>query len=324
MEEPIEYCPIWGEGFDVYGDYDPDTGVYSVCHSSRTSAGYRIMKDVLDAEVEPMVPPQKAKLTTWLIDQSERSNDIPTITSTRIEALTREPLLPIPTRADRLLHWLSSTSRSMLTTLGDYQGLQDQMDYMLAWSESVNENDVWYLVEYLEARGWLQCDPPRGRNSVTELRSWRVTVEGHTRVDELQKEERKVDSTQCFVAMWFNPEMDDAFEEGISPAVEEAGYKPLRIDRKEHVNKIDDEIIAEIRRSRFLVADFTHGDEGARGGVYYEAGFAHGLGIPVILTCRKDALKALHFDTRQYRHIVWKTPEGLYEDLLKCIRAIIY
>ena len=33
--------------------------------------------------------------------------------------------------------------------------------------------------------------------------------------------------------------------------------EPVRIDQKERLNKIDDEIIAEIRRSRFLVADFT-------------------------------------------------------------------
>ena len=107
--------------------------------------------------------------------------------------------------------------------------------------------------------------------------------------------------------MWFGPSMDDTWENGIRPGIENAGYEALRIDRKEHSNKIDDEIIAEIRRSRFVVADFTHGeDAGARGGVYYEAGFAHGLNIPVIFTCRKDVLEKIHFDTRQYNHIVWE------------------
>ena len=72
------------------------------------------------------------------------------------------------------------------------------------------------------------------------------------------------------------------------------------------MNKIDDEIIAELNRARFVVADFTHGDEGPRGGVYYEAGFAHGRNIPVIFTCRKDIIDKVHFDTRQYNHIVWE------------------
>ncbi len=117
--------------------------------------------------------------------------------------------------------------------------------------------------------------------------------------------------------------MNGAFKAGIEPAITEAGYKPLRIDQKEHVNKIVDEIIAEIRRSRFLVADFTHGDDGARGGVYYEAGFAHGLDLPVIFTCIEDAVETLHFDTAHYNHIVWTTPEELGEKLKKRILAVI-
>ena len=117
--------------------------------------------------------------------------------------------------------------------------------------------------------------------------------------------------------------MNNVYEEGIERAIKNTGYKPMRIDKKPNVNKIDDEIIAEIRRSRFLIADFTHGQDGARGGVYYEAGFAHGLGIPVIFSCRKDIIDKLHFDTRQYYHIVWENPEQLRDGLEKRILALI-
>ena len=65
----------------------------------------------------------------------------------------------------------------------------------------------------------------------------------------------------------------------------------------------------------FLVADFTHGEGGARGGVYFEAGFAYGLGIPVIYTCRADMVDKLHFDTRQYAHILWERSEDLRDAL---------
>ena len=104
-----------------------------------------------------------------------------------------------------------------------------------------------------------------------------------------------------FVAMWFNDEMNVAWEKAIYPAIKAAGYSPLRIDKKEHNNKIDDEIMASIRGARFVVADFT----GERGGVYFEAGYAGGLGKPVIWTVRSDWLNKLHFDTRQYNHITW-------------------
>ena len=123
--------------------------------------------------------------------------------------------------------------------------------------------------------------------------------------------------------MWFDGSTNEAFRNGIEPAIMNAGYECFRIDRKEHINKIEDEIIAEIRRSRFLVADFTHGDKGARGSVYYEAGFAHGLGLPVIFTCRKDAIKTLHFDTAHYLHIDWNDPAELRERLKKRILAVI-
>ncbi len=101
--------------------------------------------------------------------------------------------------------------------------------------------------------------------------------------------------------MWFDPQVTDAWR-SIEQGIGAAGYQPLRIDQRQHNNKIDDEIVAAIRGSRFVVSDFT----GHRGGVYFEAGFAMGLGIPVIWLCRKDELEKAHFDTRQYNFIVWE------------------
>ena len=101
--------------------------------------------------------------------------------------------------------------------------------------------------------------------------------------------------------MWFAPEMTNIYENILAPAIQSAGYIPHRVDQREHIDKIDDEIILQIR-SRFVVADAT----GHRGGVYYEAGFASGLGLPVFWTCRKDAMEDLHFDVNHYNCIVWE------------------
>ena len=129
--------------------------------------------------------------------------------------------------------------------------------------------------------------------------------------------------------MWFDPSLNESYEQAIEPAIREAGYEPRIIRKVEHNNKIDDEIIAEIRRSKFVIADFTCGfskdgsEAVARGGVYYEAGFAQGLGLPIIWTCREDIISHVHFDTRQYNHIVWKDTADLKEKLLNRIRATI-
>ena len=60
-----------------------------------------------------------------------------------------------------------------------------------------------------------------------------------------------------------------------------------------------------------------------RGGVYYEAGFAEGLGIDIFWTCREESIGDLHFDTRQYNHIIWTNPADLREKLTNRIRAVI-
>jgi hypothetical protein len=131
-------------------------------------------------------------------------------------------------------------------------------------------------------------------------------------------------SSQAFVAMWFNPATDEPYENGLYKAIYDSGYDPRRVDQKHHhLNKVDDEIIAEIRRSRFLVADFTCEPGSVRGGVYFETGFAMGINIPIIWTCKEASMPDLHFDTRQYPHIAWKNSADLYTKLKARIGALI-
>lgn len=146
---------------------------------------------------------------------------------------------------------------------------------------------------------------------------FRLTAAGWRRLEELRA--TRPDSRQAFVAMWFAEEMAPAWREGFRPALEDTGYRPVRIDVVQHNEQIDDRIVAEIRRSGLVVADFT----GGRGGVYFEAGFAMGLGIPVIWTCRADHIQHVHFDTRQYNHILWERPGDLREKLRLRIEATL-
>lgn len=125
---------------------------------------------------------------------------------------------------------------------------------------------------------------------------------------------------RCFVAMWFDDSMNEVFELGISKAVTDSGFPPpIRIDRKEHNNQITDEIVAAIRDAEFVIADFT----GNRGGVYYEAGFARGLGRPVIYCCKDSDFEDRHFDTRLINHINWSGPADLRQKLANRIKATI-
>jgi hypothetical protein len=126
-------------------------------------------------------------------------------------------------------------------------------------------------------------------------------------------------SSQGFVAMSFDDALRGAWVDGFDPAIRSAGYQPMRIDAKEYVGGITDEIMAEIRKSRFVVADYT----GQKNGVYFEAGFALGLGLTIIPTCRADEVGNLHFDIRHLNTLVWNTPADLADQLAKRIVAVI-
>lgn len=98
-------------------------------------------------------------------------------------------------------------------------------------------------------------------------------------------------------------ERDKFYDEHIVPAIEAAGFEASRVDRIDHNNKIDDEILVQIRRSRFVVCDLTYSNLGA----YYEAGFAHGLGKQVFFICEKNYFEShgSHFDINHHVTILY-------------------
>ena len=189
---------------------------------------------------------------------------------------------------------------------------------LLAYSESTTwDGDLEALLDHLEKNSLVyRIDLKGGRHF-----HYALEMSGFERVEELR--EVRPDSDQAFVAMWFDDELKPAYFNGFKRAIEGAGYKPVRVDEQQFTDKIDDRIISEIRRSRFIVADFSQGEGGARGGVYYEAGYAHGLGRNVIFTCRKEDLDHVHFDTRQCNHIVWENEEDLRKQLEERITAVM-
>ncbi|MCY4653730.1 MAG: hypothetical protein OXC95_11275 [Dehalococcoidia bacterium] len=261
-------------------------------------------------------------------------------------------------RAERVLRLLVSRS-SYLGELLDFNVPNDgraqalgqetrgldtsHFELALAWSESINTEELGHITNYLAERGLIQKGETIRNSQGYEfwhtdgLYSCVVEVAGYSLIEQSAT---NPDSSQCFVAMWFDDSMNEVYRNGIEPAIRAAGFSPFRIDQEDFVGKIDDKIIAEIRRSRFIVADFTHKKAdirggkchetveghrtlGARGGVYYEAGFAEGLGLDVIPTCRSDMINEIHFDTRQLNHIVWDSPEDLRERLENRIRRVI-
>ncbi len=304
-----QFCPIWGDTVTCIICCD-DRDAFVVEGSPRIGGDYEISAEAMQ-DVGALDEKDKAKLTTFLLESRSAGDRTPLVTSDLVEKAKIADPLPVYARAERLLRYLVKTKH----LVGESFQLLDPPPKnleALAWSESTSWDEIHFFAKYLTTMQWLDKE-----KNGTEC--YTITIPGYQHVAE---QSTKRDSSQCFVAMWFNDSMDSAYEDGIKKAIKECGYKPLRIDKKLDVNKIDDEIIAEIRRSRFVVADFTHDKKtGVRGGVYYEAGFAYGLGLDVIYSCQKDLEGELNFDTRQYHHILWETPEDLRIQLRDRIRA---
>ncbi|MGH9714889.1 MAG: hypothetical protein ACRD5M_16465 [Candidatus Acidiferrales bacterium] len=228
------------------------------------------------------------------------------ILSSNVEQLLKSlPRYSPSEKLDNMLNLLCENT----SALGEHSGLDWRRDYPLLVLSRPN-SELPYLNEELKRRQFI--DPAASSSP-------RVTMKGWERYEEISQKGRP--STRCFVAMWFDSTMNEICDGGIEPAIRKAGYDPLRIDKSEHVNRIDDEIIGQIRRSRFMVADFT----GQRHGVYFEAGMMLGLGRTVIWMCRKKELSesgGLHFDVRQFNFIDYESTDEAKERLYRRIVAV--
>lgn len=263
--------------------------------------GNFVIGDLVPYEIEAQWSTERYRLSAAARAASERGQPLE-ITTDRIEGIigTVAPNRAVLDRVDRLLLVLADRA-------GDFWRVatfDTELDYPLIAAKSSDEAS--YVIDLATQLKFL--------SSGTYF-----TAQAWQRVDELRR--TQPDSRQAFAAMSFDPSLNDAWWNGIRPGIEDSGYfAAKRADDFQHNEKIDDRIVAEIRRSGLLVADFT----GGRGGVYYEAGLAQGLGIPVIWTCQRGSwVKKLHFDTRQYNHIVWDSPEDLRQKLNDRIAATV-
>ena len=246
---------------------------------------------------------ERAAISGWIREENDLGNS-PQMDTTRLPALLN---LPAKGVAERLSKLLRALTREQGTLSGE---VRISSPAYVSRTYSENLKDVETLTRYLADQGLVWSQQAMGGDLV------RVLPKGFI---EAEKSANSSVSRQGFIAMWFHESMEQARNDGLMPGVREAGYVPVLVSDVEHVGKIDDQIIAEIRKSRFVVADFTD----HRGGVYFEAGFAMGLGLPVIWTCRRDDLPRLHFDIRQYNCIDWQDPSELAQRLQRRIEAVV-
>lgn len=132
-----------------------------------------------------------------------------------------------------------------------------------------------------------------------------LTLNGWDRYEQLKR--ANPESTSAFMAMHFNDQqMDRIYADHFRPAIAAIGYDLQTVSP--NAGLIDYHIRLQVTASRFVLADLTHENRG----VYFEAGYAEGIGRPVIFTCRADAFNPNtghpHFDVNHHHCVRWDDP----------------
>ncbi len=114
-----------------------------------------------------------------------------------------------------------------------------------------------------------------------------------------------LDSSFCFLAMEFgDQQLDKVVAEHVKPALLRSLNLKVNTARDVAQAGLIDEIIRDqIKRSELVIADLSHGNNGA----YWEAGFAEGCNIPVIYICEERIFnsQSTHFDTNHLTTVMW-------------------
>ena len=318
-------CPIWespprASNIDECGQ---------LCDSPRAGGRFVLMQSGA-ACLHRLSDRQKANLSYWIYRHNLECRKFDEGSSGEKPIVVDQDWVEghrdrIPTASDRMLTWLRELIRC------DDAGEATTADLQQAAGGCRHAQDLNELARHSMQQGWTGNLDPNWPAEGSDF----INLAGRIHVDEQLRDLGS--GRNGFVAMWFDDYMKKVYDDAIGPAIEDAGYEPVLIDRREFLGDIPDEILAQIRQSRFVVADFTCCKQctvcetckkkrrkiGAPGGVYYETGFARGLDIPVIHTVREDCMDDVHFDTSSINHITWENPKDLRAKLHRRIGATL-
>jgi hypothetical protein len=223
-----------------------------------------------------------------------------TLTEADVRQYVGDTDLPKPQeQADNLILWIggtqvipekytSTTERRLAAVIGTAvtPGTSDEPGW--AWLHSQLVNSGLFSVRSAENGSKVE---------------FRLSMDGWSRYQELTR--RAVASRTAFMAMDFKDlTVRNVLNECFKPAVARAGFSLRPLYEVQDAGLIDNQIRAAIRAARFVVADLSNDNRGA----YFEAGFAEGIGLPVIYTCEGSKFddKKTHFDTNHMHTIPWR------------------
>jgi len=176
------------------------------------------------------------------------------------------------------------------------------------------------LCEELKAKKIIQPLKHETRAGVLNAQIYGLTLDGWERYE--AERHGRFSGNYGFMAMKFHdPVLEKLVSDTVKPAVKDGiGYDLIDLRDVSRAGVIDNILREQIRDAAFILADLTHDNAGA----YWEAGYAEGLGKPVVYLCEKSKFDSAkpHFDTNHCTTVLWSQgdTESLKKELVATLR----
>jgi len=276
---------------------------------------FSLARSALDDLPQLLETDRERAVLSYSVRRAQKASEDPTYSSESIKHIIDSAYLPgAHEQADNLVRWLGDNSDGP----GVYTGLNSRDHGAIAGSLLNNESFRFLAIEMIKSgllegklQHWKVHRAGGGTLSQADgLANATLSFNGWQRYEELKR--GAASGSAAFMAMqYLDPQLDDIVNNHFRPAVQQTGFELRRLDDQPKAGLIDDRLRVEIKACRFLIADLSHGNRGA----HWEAGYAEGLGKPVIYTCRQDVFgnpnheHHPHFDTNHHLTVIWDPNE---------------
>lgn len=299
-------CPICKTVLQTEKD-QLTTGDYEAFDCPRCGK-YKVSRTLLTELPSLLADKEKRSLLSYTIRKMQAGIEAPFLTSYLAETILKNELPSLSDQMNNLILWVGGNS-------DPGEKIVKRIEIFQTIMGAKNQDGADFVIEYL-GRALIN------RDGTKELLRIQLTMPGWEYYNKLKL--GAIICRRAFMAMKYHDEdLEWMFEKCFMPAVKATGFDLYRLDKDPKAGLIDDQLRVEIRTSRFLISDLTHDNAGA----YWEAGFAEGLGKPVIYICEKQKFEKnkTHFDTNHQKTFTWEKekPEEILKQLKATIRATL-
>ena len=280
----------------------------------RYDASTSVLEDKLDTQNDHLTAIQRAVLSHRIREANDAGRETPFLQTYDVDDVIANGRLPTP----------AQQATNVIRFIGDRvavtgEALPNLSPSFHAVVGSPNRNFALRIAKQLRGSGFLDAIDCTEMHLPDEILVVDLTLPGWA---EYEKERRgETSGGYGFIALKFGDSVLDPFvSDVIKPAVSTLGFDLVDMRDVAEAGVIDNVMRARIRDAAFVLVDLTHANEGA----YWEAGYAEGLGKPVLYLCNNEVFEeeGTHFDTNHCTTVLWdpEQPEQFTKDLIATLR----